>query len=176
MDKTEKYFAILMVIILTVADGMFLYLMISTKDIVLLMPVSLFLICIVILIILLYKKKPVYHIYDDYIVIEKKGKPEQKIIKSDVASLKFIYDLYRDRSGQLLDPSKSLRRTDFSRNELVRVEFKIHKKRYLIEVDENIYSDIILFFEGIERKETTNWVYHLVEMPRLGRRTWFRWW
>ncbi|MBE5928072.1 MAG: hypothetical protein E7267_01660 [Lachnospiraceae bacterium] len=162
----KKAFLIFMALIFATGCGLFLHTLVISEDLASIVPCLLSFICMLLVVVLLCKKKRVYHIYEDYIVIEQKGKSEQHIRKNDVTSLKFTYDLYYDRSGHLLDLGKSLRRTDFSRNELVRVSFNIHKKRYRIEVDESNYSDIVLFFEGIERKESTNWVYYLLDSIR----------
>lgn len=160
----KKVLLIFMALIFAVGCGLCLLAMVVTKDPVCIIPGLPFFAGMVLFIILLCKKKRVYHIYDDYIVIEQKGKSEQQIRKNDVRSLRFKYTFYHDDPCSGDFPSNGLRRKNFCCSDLVAVTFKVQKKRYHIKVDESNHSEIIRFFNGIESKESTNWVYYLLEL------------
>lgn len=114
----------------------------ETRNLALIVPCLLGLIGFVLSTILLFKKQLQYCFFDKALLVKQNGRIVDRITKTDVYSLKFVYDVF-DES-------------------LYMVQFKTQKKQYNIPINDKNRDDILLFFKGATKTVSHNSLYYLV--------------
>lgn len=120
----------------------FIIALITTKDLVFIVPCCVCATGVILVIVLMCKRRLEYHIYDECLVIKQNGRILKYIKKEEIYSLKFIYDAYYKN--------------------LLMVLFKNQNHRYCIKINERNKDDIVFFFESIEKTDTDNWLYYFI--------------
>ena len=114
----------------------------ETRNFALIVPCLLGFIGVILSAILFCKKQLQYCFFDKALLVKQNGRIVNRIAKSDVCSLKFVYDVF-DKS-------------------LYMVQFKTQNKRYNIPVNDKNRDDILLFFKDATKTISHNSLYYLV--------------